>query len=115
MWRVVLAAIVVGVMVFSLVDVITIEPRRVRHLPKAAWAVLVVLTSLLGSLLWWTLGRAPRSAAAPARPPAIGPEDDPSFIDNIEQRRRSREQERRIRDLERRLADLDDDEPKPGQ
>jgi len=111
MWRVVIPAIFVCVMVFSLVDVITIHPARVRHLPKAVWAVIVVVASILGSILWWTLGRAPRSAI----PRVLGPEDDPSFIDGVEQRRLNREQAERIRELERQLAELDDDEPKPEQ
>jgi len=117
MWRVILALVLTAVMVFSIVDISTIDRSRVRLLPKAVWIVLVVLTSVLGSILWFALGRERRgqagAVAAPGRRPRpVGPEDDPSFIDNIELRRRGREQEERIRDLEQQLRDLDD-EPKP--
>ena len=88
-----------------------------RHLPKTVWIILVIVTSILGSILWFAIGRERKGQggmpAAPGRKPSpMGPEDDPKFIDNIEQRRRNREQEERIRDLERQLRDLDD-EPKP--
>ena len=88
MWRVVVSVVVVGVMVFSFVDVLTIDQRRVRHLPKAAWAVIVVLASLLGSVLWWTLGRGPKLVARPGSAPPRGPDDDPGFMDDIERRLR---------------------------
>ncbi|OJX65907.1 MAG: hypothetical protein BGO95_05720 [Micrococcales bacterium 73-13] len=119
MWRLVLALVLTAVMVFSIVDIATIDRSRVRHLPKFVWIVLVIVGSVLGSILWWTIGRARRDqggaagGARPKRRPA-GPEDDPEFIDNIEQRRRNREQEQRIRDLERQLRELDD-ESKPEQ
>jgi len=119
MWRVILALVLTAVMVFSIVDIATIDRSRVRHLPKFVWIVLVVITSILGSILWFAIGRERKgqagSYAAPGRAPRPrGPEDDPGFIDNIEQRRRNREQEERIRDLERQLRELDD-EPKPEQ
>jgi len=118
MWRVILPLVLTAVMVFSIVDISTIDRSRVRHLPKAVWIILVILTSILGSILWFAIGRERRgqggSHAVPGRKPRpLGPEDDPNFIDNIDQRRLNREQEERIRDLERQLRDLDD-EPKPG-
>lgn len=115
MWRVILALVLTAVMVFSIVDIATIDRSRVRHLPKFVWMVLVVVTSVLGSMLWFAIGRERKGLggqSAGRRPKPLGPEDDPNFIDDIEQRRRNREQEERIRDLERQLRELDD-EPKP--
>lgn len=120
MWRVILPLVLTAIMVFSIVDIATIDRSRVRHLPKAVWIILVIIASVLGSILWWTIGRARKGqggvgARPGARPrPVVGPEDDPRFIDNIEQRRLNREQEQRIEDLERQLRELDD-ESKPEQ
>lgn len=117
MWRVILPLVLTAIMVFSIVDISTIDKSRVRHLPKTVWIILVIITSVLGSILWYAIGRA-RPGAAGSPPPSrrkrgpVGPEDDPTFIDNIDQRRVNQEQEDRIRDLERQLRDLDD-EPKP--
>ncbi len=115
-----LSLVLTAVMVFSIVDIATIDRDRVRHLPKGLWIVIVIITSVLGSILWWTIGRERRGlGGSPAvrrrKPRPVGPEDDPSFIDNIEQRRRNREQEQRIRDLEQQLRELDGDETKPEQ
>ena len=111
MWRVVVGAIVVAVMVFSFVDVITIPSTRVRLVPKAVWAIAVIVFSLLGSILWFSLGRAPKGSVA--RRKAVGPEDDPDFMGDVSIRQENREQAQRIRELERQLAELDDDEQKP--
>lgn len=115
--------ILTGVMVFSIVDLVTIDNSRVKHLPKFAWIVLVVLLSIVGSLLWFFLGRERRESrengrygpglrsspgrarARPAGP--VAPDDDPEFLQRL---RREREQQERIRRLEERLSELGDDE-----
>lgn len=77
--------LVIALMVGALIDIITRDDSRVKHLPKLAWALIVILLPLIGSILWFTLGREyaeggvratrmPRAArAAPSaevRPPA---------------------------------------------
>jgi hypothetical protein len=119
MIRLIIPLLLTAVMVFSIVDIATIDRARVRVLPKGVWIFIVIITSILGSILWFTIGRGRKGQAAPAGRPGgrarpVGPDDDPDFIDNIEQRKRNSEQEARIRDLERQLRDLDDD-PKPEQ
>ena len=87
-------------LVAALVDVIRIDPSRVRGLPKPVWALIVVLVAFFA-------GReplAPRGSRG-VRPP-VAPDDDPEFLRRIAL---EKEQQERIRDLERRLADLDKD------
>lgn len=102
--------ILTAVMVFSIVDIVAVEPSRVKHLPKPAWVLIVIALTVLGSLLWFTLGRervgyspsgAPRGRGGP-----LAPDDDPEFLARL---KRDRDQEERIRRLEQRLSDLDDD------
>lgn len=103
--------LILGLMVFSIVDILTIAGERVRHLPKIAWVLLVVFLSFVGSLLWFLVGREPDPASPRARRPGRGPvapDDDPEFLARL---RREREQEERIRKLEQRLSELDDDQP----
>ena len=52
-----LSALFVAVMVFALVDIITSDTWRVRFLPKIAWAIMVILLPLIGSILWFVLGK----------------------------------------------------------
>ncbi len=51
------SVLVILLMVGALVDIITRESRQVRHLPKMVWIILVLLLPLLGSILWFTVGR----------------------------------------------------------
>ena len=44
-------------MIGALADIITMDPSRVKHLPKFAWIILVILIPLVGSILWFAVGR----------------------------------------------------------
>ncbi|KRC49418.1 hypothetical protein ASE16_11765 [Leifsonia sp. Root227] len=43
--------------VFALVDIILRPSDQVRHLPKLVWVFIVILLPLIGSILWFALGR----------------------------------------------------------
>ena len=91
--------------VFAIVDIVMIDRRRVRGLPKAAWA-FIVLIPVIGLLLWFLIGRAPLRNRPVTR--VVAPDDDPNFLQSI---RRDEEAAERIRRLEQELAELDDDPP----
>jgi len=44
-------------MVFALVDIIRSDGSGIRHLDKSLWIIIVILLPLLGSVLWFTIGR----------------------------------------------------------
>ena len=91
-------------MVFAVVDIILRDDSQVRHLPKIVWLFLVILLPLLGTILWFTIGReraerrAPRAPRAPqfvpwaADPPAPAP-----------MQRDTRSTEQQLADLEREI------------
>jgi hypothetical protein len=37
--------------------IITAGPWRIRHLPKVAWIIIVIVLPLIGSILWFAVGR----------------------------------------------------------
>lgn len=41
----------------TLVDIITRDNWQVKHLPKFAWILLVILLPIIGSILWFLIGR----------------------------------------------------------
>ena len=43
--------------ILVLVDIITRDNSLIKHLPKVTWAFIVVLLPLMGSILWFLLGR----------------------------------------------------------
>ena len=104
---VIVPILVVAIDVFSIVDVILTDQRRVRVIPKVVWVILIVLLPLIGAVLWFTVGKERRDGGG--EPRTIAPDDDPTFLKNL---RRDEEQDERIRRLEQELADLDDDPPK---
>lgn len=111
-----LALIMLVLWVGCLIDVICADEHRVRHLPKIAWLIIVILLPLLGSVLWLLVGRPaggsylPRRTAGagssfpeydrPGRQVAQQSESDEEFLRRCreraeEQRRIGREQRRR--------------------
>ena len=49
--------LVIALMVGALIDIITRVDSQVRFLPKMAWIIIVILLPLIGSLLWFAIGR----------------------------------------------------------
>lgn len=47
----------IGLMVFALVHLIRRDDSQVRHLPKMVWLFIVILLPLIGSILWFAIGR----------------------------------------------------------
>lgn len=56
--------ILLAAMVIALIDIIMRDDWQVRHLPKFGWILLVVLLPLIGTLLWFMLGREYGGASA---------------------------------------------------
>ncbi|WP_336646830.1 PLD nuclease N-terminal domain-containing protein [Microbacterium sp. USHLN186] len=94
--------IVIGLMVFALVDIIRREDGQVRFLPKFFWIVLVVLLPFLGSVLWFALGREYPAGGIrlgrPARTTTVPKPMPPAPVD-------TRTTEQQIADLDREIEE----------
>lgn len=53
---VVFSALTLLLMIGALADMITLDPERVKHLPKLVWIIIVILVPLVGGILWFALG-----------------------------------------------------------
>ncbi len=112
-----LGILVLLVWIVALIDLITADEHRVRHLPKLVWLLIVILLPLVGSIIWFTVGRPERTRSAAAPRPTGMPEyerpeyrealarrDDEEFRRKV--RERAEEQRRRAREAgEKRSAD----------
>lgn len=107
-FSVILTVVFLAFTIFAFIDCLRTEDHRVRALPKILWAVLIVLVTPFGGILWFALGKdRAESAVAPATGRgARAPDDDPEFLRQLGA---DKQREARIRELEARLAELDDD------
>lgn len=104
--------LVLGLWIFSFIDVLLTPETECRSLPKLAWIFLVLLVPLLGSIAWLVAGRRWNRAGSASQRPSAGrtgrtsrpaptnPDDDEEFLAGLrlraeEQRRRAREQQER--------------------
>jgi hypothetical protein len=49
--------LVIALMIGALIDIITRDSALVKHLPKMVWIIIVILLPLIGSVLWFAIGR----------------------------------------------------------
>ena len=111
---------------YCIFDVISTQESLVRNLPKVLWLVLVIILPAVGSIAWLILGRPPGAGFGPGdtgyrrpsgfnRPSrAIGPEDSPEFIAEIEDRAsRLRRWEEDLKRREDELRRREGDDPPP--
>ena len=52
-----LSILIIALMIVALIDVITRDDSQVKHLPKMVWIIIVILLPLIGSALWFGIGR----------------------------------------------------------
>jgi hypothetical protein len=115
-----LVLLVVGVVLWALVELIQTDGAAVRTLPKWAWAVLIVALPPLGAVSWFLLGRPQAAGVATRQAPTApirrkqgyvsrpAPDDDPEFLALLNTRA---DQQRRLRRLEEDLGSGDGTEP----
>lgn len=84
MLRFVLAVVVLGFTIYTLVDCVQTPDEQVRGLPKIVWVVVILLFPLAGGAAWYLAGRPvrPRLIQPQDRRPRgpRGPDDDPDFL-----------------------------------
>ena len=106
--------VALGLLVYSVLGIMTTPEQDVRRLPRPAWLLVVFLLPVVGPLAWLLAGRpvggtgphpgnrlpgrgAPGRSGPPSRPSA--PDDDEAFLRSLRQRaeeqRRRAERERR--------------------
>ncbi|WP_435746340.1 PLDc N-terminal domain-containing protein [Microbacterium sp. PMB16] len=60
-----LSLLVIALMIGALIDIITRDQSQMKHLPKMAWIIIVILLPLIGSILWFAIGREYGEAGIP--------------------------------------------------
>lgn len=87
--------VVVGLTVYALIDCLRTDGARVRSLPKGLWVAVVLFVPLLGPVAWIAAGRDRGTTTPPAPTGPLAPDDDPTFLRQLDLERRRLERERR--------------------
>lgn len=115
----ILPLLVIALMIAALIDLITRDNAQVKFLPKMVWIIIVILLPLIGSVLWFMLGREygeggisiprmprraarSRQAAPSAAPPWSPPADTRSTEQQMEDLDREIEEWRLRQEIEKR-------------
>lgn len=90
-------ALVVGLIIYALIDCARTEKARIRGVSKALWILLILVLPVLGALLWLFLGKERvtrtwngKSAQQSARP--ASPDDDEEYLRFLQARVRRQQQ-----------------------
>lgn len=99
MGRNLLFLLFIGLIVYTVIDVVRSENDERLGLHPAIWVLAILLFPLLGSVIWLAVSRGVRArpqgpardrGRRPPRPSAgpVAPDDDPEFLWRLEQRQR---------------------------
>lgn len=110
------ALVALAVTIYALIECVRTRPNDVRSLPKPGWILAIILLPLLGAGLWFWLGRpVPSNHQRPSsgtRPTTGAPDDDETFLRNLEIQRRNKardeeflRREAELKERERKLAE----------
>lgn len=80
--RVILVLVVIGLIVYALVEAWTVDGDRIRLMPRWTWFFAILLVPGVGALAWLVFGRPldrPGGGGGGQRRP-IAPDDDPDFL-----------------------------------
>ncbi|MGV8857619.1 PLDc N-terminal domain-containing protein [Rhodoglobus sp.] len=103
-----------ALLIAVLIDIILIDEWRIKHLGKITWIFLVIFLPLIGSILWFVLGReyAPAtqssSFGAPQRRESLPPLDTSNTeaeLAKLDAEIAFFENQKKIRDLEEKLRE----------
>ncbi|GAA1932647.1 PLD nuclease N-terminal domain-containing protein [Streptomyces sodiiphilus] len=104
MLRVLMILVLLGLTIYAVVDCVTTKDEDVKHLPKFVWLMVIVLAWVIGPVAWLLVGRKrrlPGRAGAPGRSPAgrrpggwLAPDDNPDFLQSINEDKLREENQR---------------------
>jgi Phospholipase_D-nuclease N-terminal len=110
--------------VLALISCLSADEGEIRALPRIVWVIIILLFPLVGSIVYFAVGRPVKAAARPGwragggfpeptRPRQVAPDDDPEFLDKLD-RKSKREQEDLLKRWEEDLRKREENLRKEG-
>ncbi|MFJ9518885.1 PLD nuclease N-terminal domain-containing protein [Kitasatospora sp. NPDC101801] len=94
MLRILPPLLLLALWIWAFIDCLTTPEQEVKHLPKVAWVIIVLLFPLVGSIAWLAIGKrrgGPTSARATGR--QVAPDDNPEFLASLKKDQGDRDAE----------------------
>ncbi|MGW0366357.1 PLD nuclease N-terminal domain-containing protein [Streptomyces sp. NPDC002990] len=108
--------LILALTIYAAIDCLNTPEEEVKHLPKAAWVLLILLFSIVGPLLWLFAGKKRTAVGGGGAESGFGgfgggrarrtqwvaPDDNPEFLKSLRDERDQRDQRdrRAKRDLD---------------
>lgn len=79
------AVLATAITLYGLFDCLLRDRGLIRVLPKAAWAIIILLVPVIGFVLWYLFGRGSedRPSASPRRSGPTAPDDDEDYLRKV--------------------------------
>ncbi|MGC5343506.1 PLD nuclease N-terminal domain-containing protein [Streptomyces sp. DT24] len=84
MLRVLLFVLPVALMIYAFIDCLNTPEKEVKHLPKIAWVVIILMFWVVGSVVWLVKGKE-RAPAGARRGQWVAPDDNPDFLRSLKE------------------------------
>ena len=98
-----LFALEILLVVLALISCLSAEDGDVRALPRFVWIIVILLFPLVGSIVYFAVGRPVTSTPRTSRPmggglpessrPRRAPDDDPEFLRKLDEQARKQDEE----------------------
>ncbi|BFV58665.1 PLD nuclease N-terminal domain-containing protein [Kitasatospora sp. CMC57] len=94
MLRILPPLLLLALWIWAFIDCLTTPEQEVKHLPKVAWVIIVLLFPLVGSIAWLAIGKR-RDGLTSVRAPGrqVAPDDNPEFLASLKKDQRDRDAE----------------------
>ncbi|MFW0120750.1 PLD nuclease N-terminal domain-containing protein [Rothia sp. CCM 9419] len=102
-------ALLLGIIIYSLIDCIRTENHRVKVFPKPVWFLAILIFPLAGALLWLFFGKHAASQVS-----SNAPDNDEEFLKYLEARTKRQRREKDGKANPTPIQDADDENPDEG-
>ncbi|MFI9254852.1 PLD nuclease N-terminal domain-containing protein [Streptomyces sp. NPDC053069] len=77
--------LVLALWIYAFVDCLNTPEEEVRHLPKVAWVIIILLFGevLVGPVAWLITGRVRHARADGSASAWVAPDDNPEFLKSL--------------------------------
>ena len=88
--RAILLLVTLGLAIYAMIDLLRSRSDEVQNLPRALWALLILVVPIAGPVGYLVLGRGQSDGGSP-QPRSrgvVGPDDDPDFLRTLDDENR---------------------------